>query len=98
MSERGAGSPASFLQRRGLRPGAFRVKVCLYRSRSVSFCVKVLLRAWSEEEMVSWPDLFLQLLAAIILHSHDRLSMISVISLRHLCCHAFRLKLWYRSS
>ena len=47
MSERGAGSPASFLQRRGLRPGAFRVKVCLYRSRSVSFCVKVLLRAWS---------------------------------------------------
>ena len=28
--------------------------------------------------MESWPDLFLQLLSAIILHSHDRLSMISV--------------------
>ena len=86
------------LQRRGLRPGAFCVKVCLYRSRSVPFCVKVLLRAWSEEEMVSWLDLFLQLLSAIILHSHDRRSMISVISLRHLVCHAFRLKLGYRSS
>ena len=37
-------------------------------------------------------------LSASILHSHDRLSMISVISLRHLCCHAFLLKLGYRSS
>ena len=100
MSERGEGRNGSGHDLSASRAsvGCLSCQGVFDRSLSVFFCVKVLLRAWSEEEMVSWPDLFLQLLSAIIFHSHDRLSVISVISLRHLCCHAFRLKLAYRSS
>ena len=64
MSERGEGRNGSGHDLSASRAsvGCLSCQGVFDRSLSVFVCVKVLLRAWSEEEMVSWPDLFLQLI------------------------------------